>query len=94
MTLGSGMVSGTEASLPQTQSAPAVSHNTFQLYQMVFSSQFSRRSTHGLMVNVLVFGLEASVFEIQSRYYVHFWTNTLDKAMNPLICHPHSSYFK
>ena len=26
-----------------------------------------------------------SVFELQSRYYVHFQKNTFDKAMNPLI---------
>ena len=24
-------------------------------------------------------------FVLQSRYYVHFWANTLGKGMNPLI---------
>ena len=27
----------------------------------------------------------ASEFVLQSRYYVHFWTNTLRKGMNPFI---------
>ena len=35
MTLGSGMVSGAKASLPLTQSAPAVSHDTTRLCQIV-----------------------------------------------------------
>ena len=26
-----------------------------------------------------------SEFELQSRYYIHFQTNTLGKGMNPLI---------
>ena len=25
------------------------------------------------------------MFEVQSRYYVHFWTNTLGKSMNSRI---------
>ena len=29
--------------------------------------------------------IEVSEFELQSRYYVHFRTNTLRKDMNPLI---------
>ena len=33
-----------------------------------------------VMVKALV-----SEFELQSRYYVHFWANTLGKGMNPLI---------
>ena len=36
-------------------------------------------------------GREASKFELQSRYYVHFRTNTLGKGMNPLIS-PAMSY--
>ena len=30
-------------------------------------------------------GIVVSEFELQSRYYVHFRTNTLGKSMNPLI---------
>ena len=30
-------------------------------------------------------GIVVSEFELQSRYYVYFRTNTLGKAMNPLI---------
>ena len=26
-----------------------------------------------------------SEFELKSRYYVHFWPNTLGKSMKPLI---------
>ena len=26
-----------------------------------------------------------STFELQSNYYVHIWTNTLGKAINPII---------
>ena len=37
------------------------------------------------MTEVLNSGLEVSEFELFSRYYVHFWTNTPGKGMNPLI---------
>ena len=37
----------------------------------------------GVMVKALDYGVNE--FELQSRYYVHFWTNTLGKGMNPLI---------
>ena len=30
-------------------------------------------------------GIVVNEFELQSRYYVHFRTNTLGKGMNPLI---------
>ncbi len=32
-------------------------------------------------------GIVESEFELQSRYYVHFWTNTLGKGMNAQIGH-------
>ena len=32
-------------------------------------------------------GIVISEFELQSRYYIHLWTNTLGKGMNP---HPPS----
>ena len=37
------------------------------------------------MLKVLDCGIVVSEFELQSRYYVHFQTNTLGKGMNPLI---------
>ena len=39
----------------------------------------------GIMVKVMDCGIVVSKFELQSRYYVHFWTNTLGKGINPLI---------
>ena len=35
--------------------------------------------------NVFVSNIVVSGFEFQSRYYVHFQTNTLGKGMNTLI---------
>ncbi len=37
------------------------------------------------LVKAMACGIVASEFELQSRYYVHFLTNTLGKGMNPLI---------
>ena len=39
----------------------------------------------GIITKVLDCGLKVSEFELQSRYYVHFWANTLGKFMNPFI---------
>ena len=39
----------------------------------------------GVMVKVMDYGIVVSEFELQSRYYIHFWPNTLGKGMNPLI---------
>ena len=39
----------------------------------------------GVMVKALDCGIVESEFELQLLYYVHFWTNTLGKGMNPLI---------
>ena len=39
----------------------------------------------GVMVKAMYCGIVESKFELQSRYYVHFPTNTLEKGMNPLI---------
>ena len=43
----------------------------------VFVHQFC-----GVMVKVMVCEIVVSEFEFQSRYYVHFQTNTLRKDMN------------
>ena len=37
------------------------------------------------MVKALDCGIIVNEFEPQSRYYVHFQTNTFEKGMNPLI---------
>ena len=40
---------------------------------------------HGVMVKTLDCRTVVSEFKLQSSCYVHFWTNTLRKGMNPLI---------
>ena len=42
-------------------------------------------SIRGVVANVVDYHIIVSGFELQSRYYVCFRTNTLDKGMNPLI---------
>ena len=37
------------------------------------------------LVKAMDCGIIVSEFVLQSRYYVHFWANTLGKGMNPLI---------
>ena len=37
------------------------------------------------MVKAMDCGIVVSKFVLQSRYYIHFWANTLVKGMNPLI---------
>ena len=37
------------------------------------------------MVKVMDYEIVVNEFVLQSRYYVHFQTNTLGKGMNPLI---------
>ena len=39
----------------------------------------------GLIVKVIDCGIIVNKFILQSHYYIHFWTNTLGKSMNPLI---------
>ena len=40
---------------------------------------------HGVMVKAMDCGIIVSEFVLQSYYCVHFWANTLEKGMNPLI---------
>ena len=40
---------------------------------------------HGVMVKATGCRIVVREFELQSRYYIHFWPNTLGKGMNPLI---------
>ena len=42
-------------------------------------------SPRGVMVKVIDDGIVVSVFILQSKYYIHFLANTLEKGMNPLI---------
>ena len=44
-----------------------------------------RGCPRGVMVKAMDCVIEVSEFEIQSRYYLHYPTNTLDKVMNPHI---------
>ena len=37
------------------------------------------------MVKAMDYEIVVNEFEFQSRYYVHFGTNILEKVMNPLI---------
>ena len=37
------------------------------------------------MVNAIDCGIVVSKFELQSLYYIHFWTNDFEKGMNSLI---------
>ena len=39
----------------------------------------------GVMVKAMDCGIVVSEFVLQSRYYVHFQTNTVENGMNPLI---------
>ena len=39
----------------------------------------------GIMVNVLDSDVIVNELELQSHCYVYFWTNALEKGMNPLI---------
>ena len=38
-----------------------------------------------VIVKAMDYGIVVSEFVLQSRYYVHFWANTLGKGMKPLI---------
>ena len=43
---------------------------------------FKRGSLPGLLAYVLGFDNEVTEFELQSRYFVQFWTNTYWKGWN------------
>ena len=70
------------------------SYNCFQMFNIVcylnsynFLKYFKpyRGCPRGVMVKAMDCGILVSEFVFQSRYYVHFRTNTLGKGMNPLI---------
>ena len=41
--------------------------------------------SRGISIETMDCKIVVSDFELQSRYYVHFRTNTLGKGMNPFI---------
>ena len=43
------------------------------------------RNPNDVMAKMLNYGLEVHEFKLQSHYYEHFWTNTLQKVMNPFV---------
>ena len=61
----------------------------FLLVCAVFDIQYISVNLVGvprdLLVKVLECRIIVSRFELQSRYYVHLWTNTLGKGMNSFI---------
>ena len=56
-----------------------------QLFQVLFSFCARQQCLRGVMVKAMDCRVVVSEFELQSRSYVHFRTNTLGKSMNPLI---------
>ena len=53
-----------------------------------FRTPFSQGSPNGVVVYVLNCDIIVSEFELQSRYYVYFRTNSLGKGMNLLTPPP------
>ena len=57
------------------------------VYSYIATKQVQKKGKdRGVEANVLDCSNIVSEFELHSRYYVHFETNTLWKYMNPLIC--------
>ena len=51
----------------------------------IIGAQWHEGGPSGVMVKVMDCGIVVRKFVLQSRYYVHFPTNTPRKGMNPLI---------
>ena len=58
-------------------------HLGYDMYIHIYVCACLFDFSHGVMVKALEYGIVVSEFELQSRYYVHFRTNTLAKGMNP-----------
>ena len=54
-------------------------------YVVLSKRKANRGCPRGVMVKAMDCRIVVSQFVIQSRYYVHFRTNTLGKGMNPRI---------
>ena len=61
---------------------------TERLYPKRFYYFESGEVPEDIVVNMQNCDIVVSKFELQLRYYVHFWTNIFEKGMNHLI--PHS----
>ena len=59
-----------------------------KLLGITFNISFLAACPRGVMVKAMHCGIVVREFVLQSRYYVHFRTNTLGKGMNPLILPP------
>ena len=61
--------------------------NSFYVDDLLNIKNIVGVSHHGIVANMFDCNLIGSEFKLQSYYWIHFWTNTLEKDMNPLI-HP------
>ena len=52
---------------------------------IIISHEYYPGKYLGVVANEPDFNIVVSKFELQSRYYVDFWTNTFDKRMKPRI---------
>ena len=68
--------------LPSTQTRTFVSCSTLSNQKKY---HLLRGCPRGVMVKAMDCGIVVREFVLQSRYYVHFRSNTLGKDMNPLI---------
>ena len=66
-------------------SQPAKAVDPLSDRQQRFNNEIWGACPRGVMVKAMDCGIVVSEFVLQSRYYVHFRTNTLGKGMNPFI---------
>ena len=52
---------------------------------MIYNKMYEGGCRRSVMVKAMDCEIVVSEFELQSRYYIHFLTNTLGKGMNSLI---------
>ena len=55
------------------------------IYIYIISNIHLWWNPRSVVAHILDCDIVMSEFELQSRYFVHFWTNTLGKRMNLLI---------
>ena len=60
-------------------------HIVISFFQFIYTLGGGGRCPRGVMVKAMDCGIVARKFVLQSRYYVQFRTNTLEKGTNPLI---------
>ena len=68
------------------QERPVITEMIFSVLIVIslFTTKWSWCS-RGEMVKAMKCGIVVSEFELLSRYYIHFRTNTLGKGMSPFI---------